>query len=60
MMDRTIKMLGLQEPKSAKLPMTRKTTIWMAKEMPLLSRTILLMERSEPAKRRVSFSPAAW
>jgi len=37
---RTIRIFGLQEPKSANEPRKRKRTIWMAKEMPLHRRTM--------------------
>lgn len=55
-----MRMLGRQVQKSAKLPMVKKTTIWIAKEIPLHKRTILLMDRGFPANCSVPWSAAAW
>jgi hypothetical protein len=49
-------MLGRKEPKSANAPMTSRTAIWIAKEMPLQSRMMELVVRFEPAKKTVVLS----
>jgi hypothetical protein len=59
-MERQIRMLGRHDPKSAKEPSIRKTITCRANEIPLLSRTIELIDRVRPRNSSVSESPAAW
>ena len=51
-----MRMLGRKVPKSAYAPMTSRTAIWIAKEIPLQSRIMELVVRFEPAKKTVSLS----
>lgn len=58
--ERMMRMLGRQVPKPAKLPMVKKKTICIAKEIPLHKKTMILMERGFPANCNVPWSDAAW
>lgn len=60
MIERAMRMFGRQLPMSAKLPMARKTTIWIENDIPLQRSTMLSVDRNLPAKKRPLASPAAW